>query len=96
MIPIADPSMCVSKVGNIAGLSERTKREAVKIMSQIKNTQYATGKNPMGLAAAMLYIACSKTSEQISQEEIAKAGNVTEVTIRTHLKDIKAKNLVRQ
>jgi transcription initiation factor TFIIB len=95
MIPIANPMWCVTKIGNIAGLSEKTKREAVKIMSQINDSQYSNGKNPMALAATTLYIACSKTSEYISQDEIAKAAGVTDVTIRTRLKDMKSKNLVQ-
>lgn len=94
MIPIADPIKYVSKVGNIAGLSEKTKREAVKIMSQINDSQYSDGKNPMALAATTLYIACNKTSEFISQDEIAKAANVTDVTIRKQLKDMKSRNMI--
>ncbi|MDP9290596.1 MAG: transcription initiation factor IIB [Thermoproteota archaeon] len=94
MIPIADPTRCVTKVGNIAGLSEKTKREAIILMSHIKDIEYSSGKKPMGLAAAILYIACGKTGEHVSQKEIAKAAGVTEVTIRTRFRDLKAKHLV--
>jgi transcription initiation factor TFIIB len=94
LLPIADPARCVTKVGNIAGLSEKTKREAVDLMSHIKETEYPCGKKPMALAATILYVACSKTGEYISQKEIAKAAGVTDVTIRARFRDLKARNLV--
>jgi transcription initiation factor TFIIB len=93
-IPITDPAICVTKVGNILGLSEKTKRLSLKLMSHIKDIEYSGGKKPTGLAATILFIACSKTGEHISQKEIAKAAGVTEVTIRTRFRDLKAKNLI--
>lgn len=94
MIPITDPMTCVTKVANIAGISEKTKREAVNLMSYIKDREYCSGKNPMALAASVLYMACSRTGEYISQDKIAKAGYTTDVTIRARIKDLKAKKLV--
>lgn len=43
----------------------------------------------MGLAATILYLACIKTGEYVSQTSVAKASGVTEVTIRNRLKDIR-------
>jgi transcription initiation factor TFIIB len=94
LIPIADPTICVTKVGNILGLSEKTKRQALKLMSHIKDIEYSGGKKPTSLAATVLYIACSNTGEYISQKEIAEAAGVTGVTIRTRFRDLKAKNLI--
>jgi transcription initiation factor TFIIB len=94
LIPMADLGRCLTKIGNITGLSEKTKREAFRLMSHIKNSEYAAGKKPMGLAATVLYDACTKNGEHISQKEIAKAAGVTEVSIRARLRDLKAKNLV--
>jgi transcription initiation factor TFIIB len=93
-IPMADPTRYVTKTGNILGLSEQTKRLAIKIMSHIKDIEYSGGKNPASLAATVLYIACSKTGENISLKEIAKAANITEFTIRTRFRDLKAKNQI--
>jgi transcription initiation factor TFIIB len=93
-IPTADPYRCVTKAGNLAGLSEKTIREAVGLMSKIKNSEYHEGKRPMSLAAVVLYLACNKTGEIISQKKLAKATGVTEVTIRSRLLELKAKSLV--
>jgi hypothetical protein len=35
---------------------------------------YTSGKDPMGLAALALYIACANNGEKMSQREIANAG----------------------
>jgi len=94
LIPIADPTRCVTKVGNILGLSEKTKRQALKLMTHIKYIEYSGGKKPTSLAATVLYVTCSKTDENISLKEIAKAAGITEVTIRTRFRDLKAKNLI--
>lgn len=94
LIPIADPKRSVSKVGNTVGLSEKTKREAVDLISHIKEIEYSDGKKPMTLAATMLYLACIKTGEHVSQKEIARAAGVTDVSIRNRVKDLRARNIV--
>ena len=38
------------------------------------------GKNPMGLAATVLYISCLKTGENITQRDISNAAGVAEIT----------------
>lgn len=93
-IPADDMTRNVNKVGSIIGLSEKTKREAMDLMSTIKEKKYSAGKNPMCLAATTLYAACSRTGEYTSQKEVAKAAGVTEVTVRTRLRDLKANKLI--
>jgi transcription initiation factor TFIIB len=94
LIPITDPTIYVTKIGSILGLSEKTKRLALTLMSCIKEIEYSGGKKPESLAATVLYIACIKTGENILQKEIAKAAGVTEVTIRTRFRDLKTKNII--
>jgi transcription initiation factor TFIIB len=94
LIPAADLYRCVTKVGNTAGLSEKTKREACKLISNLKSTEYSAGKKPLGLAATLLYVSSTNNEEHISQREIAKAAEITQVTIRSRLRDLRAKNLV--
>jgi len=81
-IPVPDPLKCVSKIASIADLSERTKRKAVEILNKAKKIGMLAGKDPMGIAAASLYIACISNGEIKSQKEISLASGVTEVTIR--------------
>lgn len=94
LIPIADPTRYVTKIGNLLSLSEKNKRRAVRLMDHLKESGYADGKSPLSIAATVIYVACIRGGEQISQKEIAKAANVTEVTVRNRLSDLKEKNLV--
>jgi transcription initiation factor TFIIB len=89
--PNADPMKCVSKIANKANLSESTKRNAIRIMNEVSKRQIAAGKDPMGLAASIVYTSCLKTDESTSQMQIAYASGVTVMTIRKRFKDVKNK-----
>ena len=88
-IPLIDPMKCITRVANKANLSERTKRAAVDIMKHVTNSGISAGKDPMGLAASVLYIACLDTGENRTQTDIADAAGVTEVTVRNRYKNLK-------
>lgn len=81
-MPVADPIRGVARIASIAGLGEKSKRKAVMILDRAKKTGIVAGKDPMGIAAAALYLACISTGETKSQKEISTASGVTEVTIR--------------
>jgi transcription initiation factor TFIIB len=83
-IPIVEPMKCITRIANKVDVSEKTKRKAIEIMSDItKRGGISAGKNPMGLAATVLYLSCSLTGEEnIAQTIFAKTAGVTEVTIR--------------
>jgi transcription initiation factor TFIIB len=90
-IPNADPMKCIVKVANKANLTENTKREAISIMNEVAKKEISAGKDPMSLAASVLYVSCLKTGEKISQGDISNASGVTEVTVRNRYKDLKSK-----
>ena len=81
-MPVVDPVKGVSRIASIAKLNEKTKRKAIQILNQAKDTGLAAGKDPRGIAAAALYLACISTGEIKSQKEISIASGITEVTIR--------------
>jgi transcription initiation factor TFIIB len=88
-IPIVDPLKCIAKVANKANLSEKTKRQAAEIMNNVTKREISAGKDPMGLAASVLYLSSFNTGENITQNNIASAAGVTEVTLRNRIKDLK-------
>jgi transcription initiation factor TFIIB len=90
-IPQIEPMKCIAKVANIAKLGERTKRQAAEIMSNVTKKEISAGKDPMGLAASILYLSSIKTGEIITQSDIAKAAGVTEVTVRNRAKEVRDK-----
>jgi transcription initiation factor TFIIB len=91
--PLIDPLKCIVKVANKAKLSEKTKRHAAEMMSIINNRELSAGKDPMGLAASVLYLASLKNGESITQIDIAEAAGVTEVTLRNRAKDLRGRFL---
>jgi transcription initiation factor TFIIB len=89
-IPLVDPLKCIVKVANKASLSERTKRIAIEIMKSVTKSGISAGKDPMGLAASVLYLSCLNTGESKTQTDIAEAAGVTEVTVRNRYKNLKS------
>ncbi|CAN5787980.1 transcription initiation factor IIB [soil metagenome] len=84
-VPQVDALKEIIKIGNICGISERAKRRAIKLMMTIMKTGVSAGKNPMGLAGAVLYMSCKEYDEEITQNKIAEVAGVTEVTLRHDL-----------
>src|ERR687887_75441 len=86
--PIVDPMKYIARVANKAKLSEKTKRQAAEIMDNVTKREISNGKNPMGLAASVLYMSSIKTGENITQGDLSDAAGVTEVTLRNRYKDL--------
>lgn len=91
MVPVVDPMKCIAKVANKTKLSERTKRQAMDIMTSVTKRGISAGKDPMGLAGTVLYMSSKNSGEPITQMDIANAAGVTEVTIRNRFRDLKSK-----
>jgi transcription initiation factor TFIIB len=87
-VPVVDPMKYIAKVANKANLSEKTRRQAAEIMNNITKREISAGKNPMGLAASVLYMSSIKTGENITQGNLSDAAGVTEVTLRNRYKDL--------
>ncbi len=87
--PMLDPMKCIVKVANKISLNERTKRRAIAIMNTVTEREISAGKDPMGMAATVVYLSCLVNGENKTQIDIAKAAGVTEVTVRNRFKDLK-------
>lgn len=88
-MPVIDPIKCVARIASKAELSEKTKREATRILKTAEENKILAGKDPMGLAAAALYVVCVTNGENKTQRDVAEAAGVTEVTIRNRYKGLK-------
>ncbi|MHA1672550.1 MAG: transcription initiation factor IIB [Promethearchaeota archaeon] len=85
------PEPLIFRFGNDLNLSVTVQRHASKMLRvALSHGLKRMGKDPKGLAAAALYIAAKPTSERKTQTEIADIAHVTEVTLRTRAKQIKA------
>ncbi len=88
-MPISEPVNYISKIGSKVGITEKTQRRAMEILQKADTLKIDAGKDPMGLAAAALYIACVLQGEKETQKEIADSAGVTEVTVRNRYKGLK-------
>jgi len=88
-MPIPDPLTYVSKTAERTGTSGKTQGIAIRILRGAGKKRAVAGKDPMGLAAAALYIACLQNNEKKTQKDIAEAAGVTEVTVRNRYKTLK-------
>jgi transcription initiation factor TFIIB len=68
-------------------------------MNELIKKEISAGKDPMGLAATVLYLSCLANGETTTEREVAQAAGVTEVTIRNRFKDLKTRpclNVMRE
>jgi len=84
-------------------LDERVTRQGMDIMHTALRKEASAGKNPMGLAAAVLYISNHNNNIKSSinkkynesnnntrnQTSFAQAAGITDVTLRHSMKDLK-------
>ena len=79
----------MSRIANNAGVSEKSLRKAAQMMSVIKENSISSGKDPNAVAAAVLYGACLAQGEKLYQVELAEAANLSVVTLRKRLQDVR-------
>jgi transcription initiation factor TFIIB len=83
-------------------LNEMTSRQAMGIMHNAMKSEASTGKNPMGLAAAVLYISyhnnniknsaqrkSNDSDDKRTQTSFAHASGITDVTLRNTVRNLK-------
>jgi transcription initiation factor TFIIB len=87
-IPVPPPSHYISRLSNHLGLAGNAEIIAQHILHAAKKMHLISGKTPMGLAAAAMYIASIIVSDRRTQREVAAEAGITEVTIRNRSKDI--------
>ncbi|MCS7125462.1 MAG: transcription initiation factor IIB [Aigarchaeota archaeon] len=88
-VPVVDPAVYLNKIASKVGLDQRTVQEALRILQEATKAGATVGKDPVGIAAAALYMACQETTQNITQKDIARAAGVTEVTVRNRFKGLK-------
>ena len=85
-MPISNPLTFISKIAEKNNVSGKTQGTAIAILRDARQKRFSAGKDPMGMAAAALYIACLQNNEKVTQKDIAEAAGVTEVTVRNRYK----------
>src|ERR671930_1095937 len=89
-IPVLHGTDYVTLIANRLKLSERTKREALRIFSLVQENGISIGKNPRALAGAVIYLASQNCNEFLRQVEICQVADISTVSLRKRCKEIKA------
>ena len=93
-VPMIDPTKYIVKVANNLNFDEKIKRKALELMEQAQKKNILVGKDPISMAASILYLVNLAEGQQNvprTQAEIAKAAGVTEVTVRNRSKELRKK-----
>jgi len=87
-MPVDDPMKFIPSIASKLRLRRDTEQRAVDILRKAKQAQGLSGKDPRGLAAAALYMACLGTDDRRIQKDVAEAAGTTEVTLRNRLRGL--------
>jgi len=84
----ADPADYLSRFGSELGLPETTKRLARDLLRAGERQGVASGRSPLGLAAAAVYAAGRLGGEDLTQSDVSEVAEVSEVTIRNRYTEL--------
>lgn len=80
----------LSRFCNRLGLDQSVHRRCFEIAERIRGKRMVSGVTPTGVAAAIIYAACTEQRIEKTQKEIGGVCGVTEVTLRNRLKEVEA------
>ncbi len=85
--PIDRPAKFISSLSSKLKLNGLVEQRSIMILEKARSEKLVVGKNPRGVAAAVLYLACQEVGVSITQAEMARAANTSEVTMRKRFKE---------
>ncbi len=77
-----DPVDFLTRISTSVGASEKTKRDALNILKQAESKGLCTGKHPLVLASASVYLATLINNENKTQKEVSVAAGITSISVR--------------
>jgi transcription initiation factor TFIIB len=73
----------------MTGVNERVKRCGIDCMKQVIDSNMSVGRDPMGLAATVLYISCQNFGNlNKSQKYFADTAGISDVTVRNRRQEL--------
>ena len=89
--PSMDPIALVPRFVIELDLNSDIEALTIKILKAYKANIYTSGKDPKGIVAGALYLACKLKQKNLTQKQIADLLGVTEVTLRSRYKELTKK-----
>lgn len=88
-VELDNPLKHLASIAGALNVSHSSERLASDILDQVMKISGHVGKDPKGLAASALYIACKENGERCTQKALSEAAGVSSLTIRKRVKDIR-------
>ncbi len=87
-VPNLRANELLAKMASNLKLEKAVENRALQIIKLATNNRNLTGKDPKGIAAAAIYLACLEMNNRRSQSDVAKVAEITEVTLRNRYKEL--------
>lgn len=88
-LPLDTPHKYIPQIASKLDVSRATERKAIELIDLAERTPAVTGKGPLGVAGAAIYYAGLLNGERLVQRDVAKAAEITEVTLRNRYRALK-------
>jgi len=88
-VPLIDPTHYIPRFATALKLSGGVQEKAIELLKKSISKGLISGRGPIGVAAAAVYIASAMVGERRTQKEVADVAGVTEVTIRNRYRELK-------
>jgi len=87
-VNVPTPHTYIPRFCNKLKLSQKVNEKAKEILNKSIDKELTSGRGPVGVAAAAIYISAVLCNEKRTQREVADVAGVTEVTIRNRYKEL--------
>ena len=87
-VPSRDPLSLIPRYIAELGLNAEIEILTTKLLKEFKSRFSTIGKDPKGICAGAIYLACKIKDKGFTQKEIASKIGVTEVTLRSRYKEL--------
>jgi len=88
-LPVPTPHQYISRFCSELNLNGPVQTRVKEMLELITDKGLVSGRSPLAIVGALIYIAAQDCNQRRTQAEIAEVANVTEVTIRNRYKEIK-------
>ncbi len=82
------PESFIPKLKSDLGFGDCVEEKSFEVIDLAKKRQVISGKDPISISSAAIYIASRLCNEKITQRKISEASDVSEVTIRNRYKEL--------
>jgi transcription initiation factor TFIIB len=86
--PHIDPVSLIPRYCADLDLGIEIEKETIKVLKRFIAHASICGKDPKGLCAGAIYLVAKLKNRKVSQKEISRVINVTEVTLRSRYKEL--------